>query len=253
MTARDGAGATQAAERRSARRGACDPVVAEIAARLGETASGPLWQLTRAVVTLGEARVRAFVDEALAVEDGGGLLLPDGSRRRTPGGVFFYLLRQGVTPAERRAIFPPRRRLTTPDRGPAFGWEDFPAALAELRERGEATRVKITIIGRPGSVAERGPVVLLAVTSERVPPLPKGLPAPAGPTDYALVVARKQWERVAGALRRVDDLLIVEGYPTLDPRFRGITVLATHVTTRLLQQAERQQRLARAEPAGQGG
>ena len=204
------------------------------------------------MATLGEARVRAFVDEALAVEGRGGLLLADGSRRRTRGGVFFYLMRQGVTPAERRAIFPPRRRLTTPERGPAFGWEDFPAALAELRERGEATKVKITIMGRPGSVAERGPVVLLALTSERVPPLPKGLPAPAGPTEYALVVARRQWERVADALRRADDTLIVEGYPMLDPRLQGITVLATHVTTRLLQQAERQQRLARDEQAGQG-
>ena len=241
-----------AGERSSARPAARDPVVADLAARLGESAPGALRQLTLAVTTLGAARVRAFVDEALAVEGGGGLLLRDGSRRRTPGGVFFYLMRNGVTTAERRAIFPPRRRLTTPERGPAFGWEDVPAALAELRERGEATRVKITITGRPGSVAERGPVVLLAVTSERVPPLPKGVPAPAGPTDYALIVARKQWERVAGALRRADDLLIVEGYPTLDPRFRGITVLATHVTTRLLQQAERQQRLARVEQAGQG-
>ena len=258
MTARDGPGGrevmagddgTAAGEQRSARHGACDPVVADIAARLDETAPGPLWQLARAVATLGEARVRAFVDEALAVEARGGLLLPDGSQRRTLGGVFFYLMRKGITPAERRAIFPPRRRLTTPERGPAFVWEDFPAALAELRERGEATRVKITIIGRPGSVAERGPVVLLAVTSERVPSLPKGLPAPSGPTEYALVVARKQWERVAAALRRTDDQLIVEGYPTFDPRFRGITVLATHVTTRLQQQAERQQRLARAEQA----
>ena len=130
-----------AGERSSARPAARDPVVADLAARLGESAPGALRQLTLAVTTLGAARVRAFVDEALAVEGGGGLLLPDGSRRRTPGGVFFYLMRNGVTTAERRAIFPPRRRLTTPERGPAFGWEDVPAALAELRERGEATRV----------------------------------------------------------------------------------------------------------------
>ncbi len=43
------------------------------------------------------------------------------------------------------------------------------------------------------------------------------------------------------------DLLIVEGVPTLDPRFAGITVLATNTTTKQLQQAERQRKQA---PAG---
>ena len=47
-----------------------------------------------------------------------------------------------------------------------------------------------------------------------------------------------------GSLRRPDDALIVEGYPTLDARFPGITVLATRATTKLLQQAERQRQQA---------
>ncbi len=49
------------------------------------------------------------------------------------------------------------------------------------------------------------------------------------------------------AARNPQDLLIVEGYPTVDPRFAGITVLATQATTKQLQQAERQRRAA---PAG---
>ncbi len=36
------------------------------------------------------------------------------------------------------------------------------------------------------------------------------------------------------------DLLIAEGFPTVDPRFAGITVLATNTTTKQRQQAARQ-------------
>jgi hypothetical protein len=226
---------------------ASEPVVAEIAAQLGEAKSFPLRQIARAVATLGEERVRAFVAEALAVEARGGLLLPDGSRRRTLGGVFFHLVRQGVSRDERRVIFPhvaggPRGRATT-DLAP-FTWEDYPAALATLGKPGEAMTVKITVVGRPTSVAERGPVVLVGLRSERAPSLPKGLPAPAQPTGYMLLIARKQWDKVAASLRRPDDALIVEGHPTLDARFPGITVLATRTTSKLLQQAERQRQQA---------
>jgi hypothetical protein len=227
-----------------------EPLVAELAAQLGETASVPVRQIGRALATLGEERVRAFVAEALAVEARGGLLLPDGSRRRTPGGVFFHLVRRGVTPDERRAIFPHiaggQRGRPTADEAP-FTWEDYPAALAQLGKPGEATSVKITVIGRPTSVAERGPVVLVGLRSERAPSLPKGLPAPAQPTGYMLLIARKQWDKVAASLRRPDDALIVEGYPTLDARFQGITVLATRATSKLLQQAERQRHQAKQD------
>ena len=177
-------------------------------------------------------------------------MLPDGSRRRTPGGVFFHLLRQGITRDERRAIFP---HVAGGQRGrPAtevapFTWADYPAALARLGRLGEATTVKITVVGRPNSVAERGPVVLVGLRSERAPALPKGLPPPAQPTSYLLLIARKQWDKVAASLRRPDDVLIIEGYPTLDVRFQGITVLATRATTKLLQQAERQRQQAKQD------
>ena len=218
------------------------PAVAAIAAQLGETEQLPLRQIARALAALGEERVRAFVAEALAIEAQGGLMLPDGSRRRTLGGVFFHLLRKGVTSAEHRAIFPshPSSRLPAATARARFSWEDYAAALQELRRPGEATSVKITVIGRPAQTVERGPVVIVSLKSERVPGLPKGLPVPAQPTSYALLIARKQWEKVAASLRQPEDLLIVEGYPTLDRRFAGITGLATRTTTKLLQQAERQ-------------
>ena len=128
--------------------------------------------------------------------------------------------------------------------GPAFTWDDYPAVVAALqRSSGEATSVKITVIGRPAQVLERGDVTIVALRSEKVPALPKGLPAPANPTtDYAVFIAKKQWQKVAQAAQNPQDLLIVEGYPTVDPRFQGITVLATQATTKQLQQAERQRR-----------
>ena len=45
---------------------------------------------------------------------------------------------------------------------------------------------------------------------------------------------------MVAALQDPEDALIVEGYPTLDPRFKtGVTVLATQATTRKLQAAKR--------------
>ena len=149
----------------SPREHATAPVVTAIAAQLGETAPLPRRQIAQALATLGEERVRALVTEALAIEAQGGLMLPDGSRRRTLGGVFFQLLRKGVTPAERRAIFPPQPSSRSPAAATraSFSWEDYGAALHELRQPlrqpEEATSVKITVIGRPVQTLERGPVV----------------------------------------------------------------------------------------------
>ncbi|MDP9372591.1 MAG: phosphorylated adapter RNA export RNA-binding domain-containing protein [Chloroflexota bacterium] len=239
------------------------PLARELADRLGETAAGPRHQLARVVDVLGEDQARALLEETLAVEARGGLLLPDGSRPRTPGGVFFHLVRGQASPEELRRIFPPRprqQRRPGPARDagvsqvpgvPAFTWDDYPAVAAELqRGIGEATSVKITVIGRPARVVERGDVTIVGLRSEKVPTLPKGLLAPGQPTDYAVFIAKKQWQKVAQAAQNPQDLLIVEGYPTVDPRFQGITVLATQATTKQLQQAERQRKQA---PTGDVG
>ncbi len=77
-----------------------------IADTLDEHAPGPRAQIARVVRVLGIERAQAFLEQALAVEQNGGMLLPDGSRRRTPGGVFFKLVRDGVSKRERGASFP---------------------------------------------------------------------------------------------------------------------------------------------------
>jgi len=229
----------------------------EIAAQFGETEDEPKRLIKRALRTLGEERVRAFVAQALEVEAAGGLLLPDGSRRRTPGGVLFHLMRTGIDKKTSRKIF---WSHTTPQgqgaQGSAqgvdtdatateatpFDWAAFAAAAAEaMNGAGEASTVKLTLIGKPGTVVERGDVALVALRSEKAPSLPKGVPAPAAPqTDYMALVGMKQWRKVAEALA-VDpaDKVIIEGYPTVRPDFVGITVHATSATTTGIQTAKR--------------
>ena len=81
--------------------------------------------------------------------------------------------------------------------------------------------MKITVIGRPARVVEQENVVIVGLRSTKVPTLPKGVPAPAAPTtDYAVFVSRKQWATVAEALQDPEDALIVERFPSLDPRFK---------------------------------
>ncbi len=221
---------------------------------LGETMPPPIRIITRAVDRLGPDRVRALLGQALTIEAQGGLTLPDG-RRRTPGGTFFYLMRtsDAVSREDRAYIFPPpsgclRRTgasatpAPTQSRPPA-PWADdtYREIMAALQhETGRATTVKITVIGRPGAAIEQGQAVALALVSEKVPDLPKGLPEPAAGTRYTVFVARKQWAKVAEALAAdLEDAAIIEGYAALDPRVEGIAVYATGATTKRLQAAKR--------------
>ncbi len=52
-------------------------------------------------------------------------------------------------------------------------------------------------------------------------------------------IQQKQWNNVREAIQHADDALIVEGYSVHAPRFAGITVYATQVTTKALQAAKR--------------
>jgi hypothetical protein len=83
-----------------------DPIVAQIATTLGETESVPLMHIRRIVQTLGPDRALELLNQAVAVESQGGLMLLDGSRRRTLGGVFFRLVREQTAPAECSRIWP---------------------------------------------------------------------------------------------------------------------------------------------------
>jgi len=227
-----------------------------IAAVLGETMPPPIRIITRAVDRLGPARARALLGQALTVEAQGGLTLPDGTRR-TPGGVFFLLVRTSdeVSQEDKAYIFPRQggrsvqagganASAPSPPLPPPAAWtdDDYRTINQHLHdELGRALTVTITVIGRPSKVLDRGQVIVLSLRQDTAPSLPKGLPDPATGTRYALLIAAKQWAKVAAALDAdPEDALIAEGYPSLDPRFpQGITVHATSVTTKRAQAAKR--------------
>ena len=78
-------------------------------------------------------------------------------------------------------------------------------------------------------------------SSGKSPTLPKGLPqTPQEPTTYALYLSKKHWNKVRESLKNPEDVLIVEGWQAFDPDLKGIAVWGTNVTTKLLQQAQRE-------------
>jgi hypothetical protein len=232
-----------------------------IAAQLGETHAGARATIWRTVRTIGPERAQAFVAQAQEIEANGGMMVPDGSRKRTLGGIFFYLVRTQITDDEAMRINRAWRWQQWKQRQPAkakapaapvppplppFVWDEAGPIIAEVTAHpGEATTVKVTVIGRPSQVVERQGVIILALRSTKPPTLPKGLPpVPTTPTNYMIFIQQKQWNKVREAMQHADDALIVEGYPAHEPRFAGITVYATQVTTKALQAAKRKEQTA---------
>jgi hypothetical protein len=122
-----------------------------------------------------------------------------------------------------------------------FRWEDRMAVFAQIgNEKGSAS-VKMTVIGRPGKIVDKGSCVLTVVQSSKVPALPKGLPTPSqASTTYIVYIASKQWKKVAEAIQDPEDLLIVEGFPQLESQTGSIAVFVSNATTRNLQKAQKQ-------------
>jgi len=119
--------------------------------------------------------------------------------------------------------------------------ETYRALAPQLQQDpGRIATVKITVIGRPGTTVEQGTAVALALVSQTVPDLPKGLPEPPAGTRYTVFVARKQWAKIAAALAAdPEDAAIIAGDAALDPRVDGIAVYATGATTQRTQAAKR--------------
>lgn len=226
-------------------------VVRELANALGETAPLALYQLRQVVRRGGVDIVREILARTQEIEASGGMMVLDGSRRRTAGGVFFLLAAERNLLARSAA---PRRLGATPAARPApppppWPWEERINIVRETEGHiGEASTVKITVVGRPGKVVHRPPVHVLTLKSQKVPSLPKGLPVPPSESRYTVYVADKQWKRVEAALNNAEDVLIVEGFPTFDAETKSIAVFATNATTKMLQQV--QKHAQQAAPVG---
>jgi hypothetical protein len=238
-------------------------VIVRIAEALGETAAGPRAQIRQIVQLHGPDQALAWLETAQAIASNGGMPTSDGSRARTRGGVYFRIVRdalrqQGrmdqIDQIFRRSRQPVARRKPAPPAAPAgqarLTWPERGIAIAALgAESGKATKVKVTLIGRPGKIVERPDFTLLRMKhSNGLPALPRGIPAPSKipETTYVVYIGAKQWRGVAEAIRQPDDVLIIEGSQFYDTEFSAITVFATSVTTRTLQQAKRQAQAERA-------
>lgn len=246
-----------------------DEVAAMIADTLGETEEGPRKAIVRIVRAVGRTHAKELLSMALQTEENGGLLVPDGSRRRTPGGVFFFLAytvgktkngkplqrfyngtkqakkpnAEASTPNKASQPTKPQNRIVEPKKDIVFSWEDRIDIVKDAEaQKGNANTVKITIIGRPGNILDKGQFIVTVMESTKIPSLPKGLPAPTNePTKYAVYISAKQWKKVAESIADPEDVLIVEGFPKTDPEVKAIAVFATNVTTKKLQAAQRQQ------------
>jgi hypothetical protein len=117
-----------------------------IARKLGETEAEPIVQIERIVERLGPDRAAQLVQDALAIDRAGGLLIRDGSRRRSVGGVFFVLARGACSRADSRYIWPipyqplerPKRpyqvgRFSTRATSKSDGWAENPLICANNR------------------------------------------------------------------------------------------------------------------------
>ncbi len=259
--AHDEQGNQQQAERKAAERALHAQRVETaqlIAEQLGETDDEPRAQIYRAVKKLGIEQALDFLQQTHEIEAQGGRMVTGGSRRRTPGGVYFLLMKERMPVETTKHIFKKRslyqqaaqkKKATAQaeSQAPASApmtWADRLAVLKELNaEKGQATTVKITLIGRPGRIVERGACIVTSMESTKVPALPKGLPTPSETsTSYTVYIAVKQWHKVADAIKDQDDALIVEGYPHLDAEAKTIAVFVTNTTTKNLQAAQRQTR-----------
>lgn len=234
-----------------------------IAQTLGETEQVAQQQIQRIVWALGRTSARRLTEQTLQIEQDGGMMLRDGSRRRTPGGVFFHLAYTTGQPKEGRTLerpaykkpkkekqSAPQQQLAQPkqkqvkpmqEATPVFTWNDRIAAMKEAEsEKGQAN-VKITLIGRPGKILDKGSCIVTVMESTKIPTLPKGLPTPTNvATKYAVYIASKQWKKVEEVIKDPEDILIVEGFPKTDPQVSAIAVFATNVTTKKLQMAKKQ-------------
>lgn len=225
-----------------------------IADQLGEQQATPRYTIARSVRVLGTEAALALLKQTHETEEAGGVMLPDGSRRRTPGGVYFWLIRQQTNAEQQGKIFPygnPRQsrgngsssqpKQARPQPVVPLTWDERGLVLDEAeQERGAIRTVKITVIGRPGKVVERGQCVALSMQqSEKIPSLPAGLPLPPAAqmaeTRYSVYIAAKQWRKVSEAIADPEDVLIVEGFPALDAQRGSIAVFASNVTTKKLQ------------------
>lgn len=210
--------------------------------------------LNRVEAVLGVDEMQALYARTQEIEAGGGMLTVRGNRRRTPGGVFFFLVKEKMTPEQEEAVFgdqsvnpvQPKRKPQPKPRPEPPKAEQVRGLLATAvkvpaAQKGAAI-MKATVIGRPKQIKKLNSCVMVVLGLRRPPVMPPGLP-PIPDTSNATIavfIADKQWPRVEEALRADPrDEIIAEGYPINDPKHQLTGFWAQSCTTKSLQRARR--------------
>ncbi|MGQ9887310.1 MAG: hypothetical protein ACUVSX_02355 [Aggregatilineales bacterium] len=237
----------------------------QIAQKLGETEQKPIRQIGIIVRHFGAEAALALLAETEAIEAQGGMMIANGRRRRTPGGVFFYLAKERMTPEEREQLLPSRyirikqyramlREQEEKANLPTFVWETRHAAIAPaLAEQGEVSSVRITMVGRPGKVELfRDMVVTAMAHTGKFPTFPRGVPAPPEtPTVYTVYMSSAHWHKVKQSIENEpEDMLIVEGFCAYDEAVGAMAVYAISVTSKKLEAAKRRAEKQAIQAAG---
>lgn len=262
------------------------PTILEAAKTITETLNeSEIGRIKWVVSYLGVETSLALMKRTLEIEEQGGMLIKSGARRRTPGGVFFTLVKEGLSKQELRRVLPymgysrnRNNKRGTQDyrarrRGPQskkkmlhtkayqqlsireqaqVAWEERREPVKELLKQslsGEIDSMKIKLIGRPVNVTyEEEYVVAVVYSSERPPTLAKELPSISKVNlPYIVYIIKKQWEVVAKAIQYEDDALIIHGFLTYDINSRKMVIFALGITTQALLQAEKESQRALAK------
>lgn len=228
--------------------------VQHIAQELNETEEKPISQIVQIVELLGDEEALTYLQKAQEIEAGEGMMTEKGDRRRTIGGVYFYLVRGGMTWSQRRSVFPyfnPNAKKQKPQPKEQIIPYKWPMRIADFKrfksEDIGVGEVEIKVVGKPLKVIEKSQVTVVTMRSGEPPSLPKGLPAaPSAPTIYLILIASKQWKKVKDYASNPDNKLIVKGWPVFDKKLGTITVLAQNTTATLLEKEKQEAKKAAA-------
>jgi hypothetical protein len=227
------------------------PEIVAIAAGLNEP---NIELLNRVASVIGIAEMQTLFQRTQEIEAAGGMLTVRGNRRRTPGGVYFFLVKEIMTPEQEEAVFgdqnvnpaQPRRKPQPKVRPEPPKAEQVRGLLATAikvpaAQKGAAL-MKATVIGRPKQIKKLNSCVMVVLGLKRPPVMPPGLPPipDTANATIAVFIADKQWPRVEQALRNDPrDEIIAEGYPINDPKHQLTGFWAQSCTTKGLQRAKR--------------
>jgi hypothetical protein len=208
-----------------------------IAEILGETEEQPRILVARVVHFCGPEFAERILNQALEIQQRGGIPVKDGSRLRTVGGVFFLLAKQEASNDCRRRAFYRQMIIDgqPAPRQPRFYWEKRRKVVTPLLEEpGDATRADITIIGRPDAIDQQADYVLVTMThTARSGSIPMGVPKVDHVTGpHTVYLKPQQWRSVAGALKDQSDKLIIQGTCLYDPETGDMLVIAETVRRR---------------------